>query len=165
MQVVIEPLAKTHNRETFACGEAALDSYIKQQAGQDQRRNVSRTYVAVQPGERHVLGFYTISSGAIAFQSIPEQVRRKLPRYPIPVVHLGRLAVDKSARGQGLGAILLFDALKQAHKVSDVLGVFAVEVRAKHERARSFYLKYGFQALSDDPFTLYLPLSVIRNLI
>lgn len=165
MSIVVELLSRTHERASFECGESALDEFIRRHARQNQERDVSRTYVATRPGDSRVLGFYTLASGSVAFADVPESVRRRLPRYPVPVVHLARLAVDRSVRGQGLGEALLFDALQRAVQVADVLGVFAVAVRAKHEPAREFYLKYGFQPLADDRFNLYLPIATTRGLV
>ncbi len=93
------------------------------------------------------------------FDTIPE----KLPRYPIPVAHLGRLAVDRQAKGQGLGKALLADALKRILAVADQLGVYAVEVFALNEAARDFYIKFGFRPLLDDRQHLYMPMSFIRK--
>lgn len=156
----IEPLASAHDRAAFACGEPSLDDFLKRFARQNDDKGLSRTYVAVLPDEPKVCGFYTLSSGAVRFDTLPE----KLPRYPVPVIHLGRLAVDVSAKGQGLGAILLLDALKRAASVSVQLGIYAVEVYALHDAARNFYLKYGFASLSDDAYHLYLPMKAIRKL-
>jgi GNAT superfamily N-acetyltransferase len=160
----VEPLSREHDRADFDSGEPALDEFLRRNARQNQEKNVSRTYVAVRRGERKVLGFYTLASGAVGFESLPDDVRRRLPRYPVPVVHLARLAVDRSVRGLGLGEALLFDALRRAARVADVLGVFAVEVAAKHERAREFYLRYGFRPMEDDRLHLYLPIETIRRL-
>lgn len=164
MSFTVAPLSREHDRSAFDCGEPALDDFLRRHARQNQEKNVSRTYVAVRPRERKVLGFYTLASGAVGFESLPDEVRRRLPRYPVPVVHLARLAVDRSVRGLGLGEALLFDALRRAERVADVLGVFAVEVAAKHERAREFYLRYGFRSLEDERLHLYLPIETIRTL-
>lgn len=165
MSFVVELLTRAHDRSSLECGEPALDEFIRRRARQNQERDISRTYVARRPAEARAVGFYTLTSGSLAFENVPEPVRRRLPRYPAPVVHLARLAIDRSASGQGLGEALLFDALGRAVRVADALGVFAVEVRTKHERAREFYLKYGFQPLVDDRFNLYLPIATIRGLV
>ncbi len=102
----------------------------------------------------------TIASGAISFEVIPEN----LPRHPVPVVLLARLAVDRTSQGQGLGAMLLMHALKRVQDVSEHLGVHAVAVDALNESARAFYLKYGFSALLDDPLHLFLSIKKIRHL-
>jgi GNAT superfamily N-acetyltransferase len=160
----IEPLAKSHDRSSFYCGEPTLDKFIRELASQYERRDMGRTYVATLPPAQIVLGYYTLAAGAVAFENVPTQSGRKLPRHPIPVVHLGRLAVDQSARGEGLGKYLLLDALQRSLRLSERAGVFAVEVYALSEEARQFYLKYGFTSLSDDTQHLYLPIKTVRKL-
>lgn len=158
--VIIEQLSSAHGRTHFDCGEPALDEYLRRYARQNDARGLGRTYVAVRPGEERVLGYYTLSSGCVTFDAVPE----KLPRYPVPVVRLARLAVDRSAQGQHLGETLLIDALKRSLRLADTLGVYVVEVQAISDRARSFYLKYGFSELADDRLHLYLPMKVTRKL-
>ncbi len=158
---IIEPLTASHSREAFDCGEESLNNFLKRFARQNNEKGLGRTYVAVKVGEPRIYGYYTISSGALSFDTIPE----KLPRYPIPVVHLGRLAVDEVAKGQRLGKALLADALKRAVSIADQLGIYAVEVYALTENAREFYLKFGFAALLDDRLHLYLTIKKIRKLI
>lgn len=160
MNFIIEPLGTQHQREEFDCEEPSLNDFLKLYARQNDSKGLGKTFVAVLPEKSRVLGYYTISSGSLAFDNLPE----KLPRYPIPVVHLGRLAVDKTAKGQKLGAFLLLDAFRRSLKVADELGIFAVEVRALSEQARIFYLKFGFEELNDDRFHLYLTIKKIRKL-
>lgn len=157
---VIEAIEKRHDRSLFKCGESALDDFIRRYAHQNDDRGLGRTYVAVVKGDTIVRGFYTISSGSVTFENVPE----KLPRYPVPVVHRGRLAVNESARGHGLGANLLVDALRRAAEVADHLGIFAVEVHAKTQTARDFYLRFGFNPQLDDELHLHLPVRTIRKL-
>ena len=158
---VIEPLTANHNREAFDCGEASLNDFLKRFARQNDEKGLGRTFVAVKGGEPTIYGYYTVASGALSFDAIPE----KLPRYPIPVVHLGRLAVDETAKGQRLGKALLADALTRAVTVADQLGIYAVEVFALNESAREFYLKFGFAELIDDRLHLYLTIKKIRKLV
>jgi len=157
LEFIIEPLDKSHQRENFDCGEISLNDFLRKYARQNAERGLGRTFVAVLPGEKRVLGYYTLSSGSIAFDAVPE----KLPRYPIPVAHLGRLAVDSSMRGQGLGELLLIDALERTVIISGEFGIYAVELFALTERAKQFYLKYGFVSLKDDDKHLYLPVKTI----
>lgn len=157
----IELLTAQHNREPFDCGEASLNDFLKRFARQNNEKGLGRTYVAVKAGEPHIYGYYTISSGALSFDTIPEN----LPRYPVPVVHLGRLAVDESAKGQRLGKALLADALKRAVNLAEQLGIYAVEVYALNESAREFYLKFGFSDLSDDRQHLYLTVKKILKIL
>jgi GNAT superfamily N-acetyltransferase len=158
--LIIEPLTTKHDRSSFDCGEPSLNTYLKQYARQNDEKGLGRTFVAVEPGRTQIEGYYTISTGAVIFDRVPE----KLPRYPIPVVHLGRLAIDLKSQGKGLGELLLIDALKRSAQVSEQLGIYAVEVRALNENARKFYLKYGFTSLLDDEMHLYLPMKTIRKL-
>ncbi|HKV41146.1 MAG TPA: GNAT family N-acetyltransferase [Blastocatellia bacterium] len=158
--MVIEPLSSRHDRSAFDCGEPSLNTYLRQYSRQNAEKGLGRTYVVVEARQPRVEGYYTISAGTVTFEQVPE----KLPRYPIPVVHLGRLAVNMSAQGKGLGEFLLVDALKRAAVASRELGVYAVEVRALNDDARRFYLKYGFTPLLDDELHLYLPMKTIRKL-
>lgn len=160
MKYFIEPLGTQHNRDDFDSEEQSLNDFLNLYARQNDSKGLGKTYVAVLPDELRVLGYYTISSSSLAFDNLPE----KMPRYPVPVVHLGRLAVDKTAKGEGLGAFLLLDAFRRALKVADQLGIFAVEVRALSEQAKNFYLKFGFVELNDNHFHLYLTIKKIRKL-
>src|SRR4051794_6762095 len=107
----IEWLDRTHDRDRFTCGKGPLDDFIRRLVSQYEKRNLGRTYVAARPAERTVCGYYTLASGAIEFQDLPQPSARKLPKHPVPVILLARLAVDRSAQGQGLGEALLLDAL------------------------------------------------------
>ena len=163
MAYVIESLSREHEREGFDCGEPALNAFLARYARQNEGVGFSRTYVAIPKGERRVVGYHSLSAGAVAFADVPEHLRKRFPRYPIPVAHLGRLATCQSVRGQGLGGILLVDALARSLRVADELGMVAMDVWAKTEQARSFYLKFGFVPLEDDPLHLYLPLATARQ--
>lgn len=160
VRYTIEPLSPTHDRAAFDCGEPSLNDFLKRFARQNDDKGLGRTYVAVLPDGSKIYGYYTVASGAVRFDTMPE----KLPRYPIPVIHLGRLAVDVSTKGQGLGRILLIDALKRAASIAKQLGIYAVEVYALNDAARAFYLKYGFTPLLDDELHLYLTMKAIRKL-
>ena len=163
-EFAIVPLAAEHDRSQFDCGEPTLNDFIRLHATQYERRHLGRTFVAVEIGKPRVDGFYTISAGAVAFETWPDHVRRKLPRHPMPVIHLGRLAVDRKCRGIRLGETLLIDALQRSHKLAQTVGVFAVEVIAVDQAAKSFYLKYGFVPLLDDPQHLYMSMKTINAL-
>ncbi len=160
----IEGLAKRHVREAFDCGEESLNVFLRTQARQNARKDISRTYVAVEEGSRDVVGYYTLSGGSVAFADLPEDLAKRLPRYPIPTAHLGRLAVDKRLQKQGLGGVLLVDALKRVRDVADRIGIHAVTVHALNDRAKSFYEAFGFLALVDDGHHLFLPTATIRKL-
>jgi GNAT superfamily N-acetyltransferase len=159
----LERISKTHDRAAFDSGVPALDEYLRRFARQNDRKDLGRTYVATPREGRTILGYFTIRAGAVAARELPEDERRGLPAYPVPVVHLARLAVDLSARGRGLGKWLLVHALRKAMLVADPLGVRAVEVLAKDTSARSFYERFGFRSLLDDPDHLYLSMAAIRG--
>lgn len=165
MVYIIEPLRRDHERGEFDCGEQRLNEYLARYARQNEARGLGRTYVVVREGESRVLGFYTLAAGSVAFVDLPDHLRRRFPRYPIPVVHLGRLATCQSVRGRGLGEILLIDALKRSLRIADDVGVVAMEVRAKTDGVKSFYLRYGFEPLLDDPHHLYLSLETARQVV
>lgn len=156
----IQSLKKHHDRTNFDCGEESLDTFLKKFARQNDERGLGKTFVITEPESSEILSFYTLSSSSVSFENVPEN----LPRYPVPVAHLGRLAVDKKAKGNGLGEILLIDALRRVLRIADELGIYAVEVFALNGNAKSFYLKYGFLPLQDDEFHLYLPIKIIKKL-
>ncbi len=160
----IRRLDKSHDRTTFDCGQAMLNEWIKDRASQFDRRDLSRTFVATRSKEWGVVGYYAISSHRVVHQMLPDDEAKSLPRLDIPVVLIGRLAVDRSAQGQGVGALLLVDALRRSANISEQIGIRAVEVDAIDDSARSFYLKFGFRPLLDDPRHLFLPMHEIRKL-
>jgi GNAT superfamily N-acetyltransferase len=161
MNFIVEALNKSHKRDEFDCSEPSLNEFLKNYARQNDSKGLGKTFVAVFADETQVRGFYTLSSGSVHFEKFNEN----LPRYPIPTVHLGRLAVDKTAKGNNLGGFLLFDAFRRSIKLADGLGIYALEVKALNENAKQFYLKYGFTELKDDEFHLYLPMKLIRKLL
>jgi ribosomal protein S18 acetylase RimI-like enzyme len=161
---VIQSLSDRHERDRFDCGEPPLNDYLRRYARQNQERGVSRTFVALPEGEQVVVGFYSLAAGSVAFESVPDALRRRLPRYPVPVAHLGRLATCRSVRGRGLGEALLFDALQRTLRVAEEIGIVAVDVRAKTERARAYYERYSFRSLTDDDLHMFLPLDTARRL-
>jgi GNAT superfamily N-acetyltransferase len=160
----IQRLAAHHDRSSFDCGEPSLNQWLAQRSGQFDRRDLARTFVVVEAGKRVVLGYYSLTSHRVEFSALPKQEAKGLPRLDVPVALLGRLAVDRSAQGKRLGAFLLLDALRRCQHLADEIGIRAVEVDALSTTARSFYLNFGFIPLEDDPFHLFLPMSLIRKL-
>jgi len=158
----IEPIRKDHPRSGFDCGVAELDEFLRRYARQGERLEISRTYVAVEEGSGKVLGYYTLRSGAVDFEDLPPEEAKRLPHYPVPVVHLARLAVDRRSQGRGVGEDLLVDALARAVQAADTIGAFAVEVIAKSEAAVSYYRSYGFLMLARGERRLYLPMKTAR---
>lgn len=161
----IEPLGRIHNRASFTCGEEALDRYLREQAGQDVRRRVAAVFVLVQVTDGRLAGYYTLSSASLSSDDLPPEMTRTLPRYPcLPATLLGWLAVDARFRGQGLGELLLLDALRRAWQVTAQIGSLWVIVDAGNDRARQFYARYGFLSLPDSPMRLFLPMRTIEAL-
>jgi GNAT superfamily N-acetyltransferase len=160
---LVERLDASHTRVGFHCGKPSLDQFLLSLVSQYEKRKLGRTYVAVLPGQKRVIGYYTLASGALSFQNLPARAARKLPRHPVPVILLARLAVDQRVQGRGLGKFLLMDALKRCLALSGQVGVHAVEVEAIDEQAREFYEGFGFVPLLDRALHLYLPLATIEG--
>lgn len=162
---VIERLNSSHDRKNFDSGVPLLNDFLTSRATQFEKRDLGRTFVAVSPNNRSVLGYYTLASSAVSFETIPHEDSRRLPsQIPIPVLRLGRLAVDKSTQGQGLGAYLLIDALRRGLRTAAEVAIYAVEVDAISSAARQFYEHFGFVSLLDDQRHLYLPMKKVARL-
>lgn len=162
----IEQLDKSHSKKSFNSGEDSLDKYLQKQATQDKKRNLSAVYVLLEGQNSTVLGYYTLCSSSVLIDSIPSEISKKLPRYPlIPVTLLGRLAIDIKLQGQGLGELLLTDALLRAGRLSTELGSMAVMVDSLSSRASDFYENFGFQKFIDNTNKLFLPMSIIKQLV
>jgi len=156
----IAPLDPERERSSFHCGVEALDRYFRDQVTQDIRRRITSCFVALDEQER-IAGFYTLAATSVLLADLPEVIARKLPRYPtVPAIRMGRLAVDQAARGKGLGAALLADALSRS--VGSEIAGFALVVDAKDDEAAAFYLHHGFVPLADQPRTLFLPVATAR---
>ncbi|WP_448530126.1 GNAT family N-acetyltransferase [Raineya sp.] len=158
-----EILSNLHQKSFFDCGIEVLNEYLKKIAGQDIRRKLAACYVFVENAE--IKGYYTLSSSSIFWDTIPEAYRKKLPSAyrHIPVILLGRLAVDRNAQKLGLGGKLLIDALKRSYETSNSIGAWAVVVEPISEQAQAFYQKYGFILLPDSK-KMFLPMKTIEHL-
>lgn len=161
--VTIQLLAAQHCRDGFDCGDVALNEFLLRQAGQQQRRGFGKTYVSLAEDGVTVTGFVTVSAGQVATSSLPAQA--KLPRHPAPMLRIGRLAVDVRHQGKGIGQDLLAFALRLAVEFSQRVGLYAVVVDAKHDKAKAFYLRLGFIACVDNPLCLYLPVATLERSI
>ena len=154
----IEQLKKQHDRSGFDCGTAVLNDYLKTRARKDQQRRFCTCYLAIANDINAIAGFYTISSSSIKLDQLSPATRKKLPRYAdVPVVRIGRLAVDKEFHGRGLGSALIYDAIKRV--VQSGIGVYAVVVDAKDGNAIAFYRHMEFEVLEDRDDVLYLPIA------
>ena len=159
--LIIEPLNPNHDRPGFQCGVDALNVYLKKQAKQDIKRNISRIFVAIKSkAPKKVVGYYTLSSLSIDFKELPEKLSKKLPKHQIPAALIGRLAVSQNAEGYGVGKLLLADAIKRTLAVSGEIVIYAVVVDAIDDEAQRFYEQFGFIPMSDDDdsLRLFLPL-------
>jgi len=160
----LEALGDEHDRQSFSCGQEALDRYLRMQATQDVRRRVAACFVAVEVVSGRLAGYYTIAAASIALQDLPYEIMKKLPRYPsVTAVRIGRLAVDEQFRGRGLGGALLADALGRVLVSPPV--VFALLVDAKDENAVAFYRRHGFVELVSQPRALFLPVGTAMKLL
>jgi GNAT superfamily N-acetyltransferase len=160
----IRPLGSAFDATDFCCGNDALDEYIQRYASQDVRRDLARVFVAIPDEAQQVAGFFSLSAGSVSCSELPPALARKLPRYPIPVALLGRLAVDKRFQGKGLGSILLAEACRKVGQASAVLAVAGIIVDAKDDAAASFYRHFGFKPLPGHPERLLLPASAFHRL-
>jgi GNAT superfamily N-acetyltransferase len=157
-----EALTRHHNRADFDCGVAALNEYLERYARQNHESGGAKTFVAVSPRTpTAVLGYYTISPGAIVFTKAPATLTKKLGRYEVPVFRLGRLAVSRTVQGQGLGGDMLLAAGRRTLAVAQEVGGVALAIDAKDERAAVWYERFGALRLLDDPLKLVLPLETI----
>lgn len=149
------------NAKDFQCGHELLDGYIRRHASQDVRRNIARVFVAAPENDpQQLAGFFTLSAGSVNCASLPASLARKLPRYPVPVALIGRLAVDKKFQGKGLGSILLADVCQKVSQASSVLAVTGIIVDAKDDEASAFYGHFGFIPLQGQARRMLLPASV-----
>lgn len=161
----IESLTRSHERKNFSCRVAELDRYLHQQITQDQKKHIATPFVLVKDASLDVAGYYTLSSSAVDLSAWPPELAKKLPRYPtVPVVLLGRLAVDQKHRGQKLGELLLIDALSKALANIDTVAATAVIVDAINDEAVSFYQHYDFQQFPEQPRKLLLSMRTIAKM-
>jgi GNAT superfamily N-acetyltransferase len=151
----------SHDASGFDSGNGPLDRWLVRYAGQNERRDATRTFVASR--ERSVYGYYTLVAGQLEHLDATPQVRKGLSRhFPIPVAILARLAVDARHQGHGIGASLLNDALSRVVRASEEVAVRAVVVHAIDDSAAAFYEHFGLQTLSTTPQTLMATLATLR---
>jgi GNAT superfamily N-acetyltransferase len=155
-----EKLSSEHDLAQFRCGEPTLDDWLRKPALQNEESGASRTYVACV-GKR-VVGYYALAAGAVAHAEAPGRVRRNMPD-PVPVMVIGRLAVDQTTQGQALGPALLRDAVLRTVQAAEIAGIRAILVHAISERAKRFYEKWGFIVSPVEPMTLMITLAEARQ--
>lgn len=171
LQVTIQPFdAKTHDRATFSCGSDRVDNYLKRTAKKHQKDDFARIFVAVPPRGKSVLGYYAINAHAIEISDLTPEWERRAPRHgQIPAAYLSIIGVDQSMQGQGLGQILMVDALKRMIALSDDIGLAVVVLDVLEEgtdediqRRAAFYTRIGFKALPSRPYRMIFSIKHIR---
>ncbi len=156
------PITAGHALADFDCGELSLNEWLKRRALKNHAAGASRCFVLCTGAT--VVGYYSLSAGAISHESAPKALRRNMPD-PLPVLLLGRLAVDKRYHNQRLGQALLRDAMMRALSVASDAGVFALLVHALSDQAKQFYLSRGFVASPLQPMTLLVTLETVRSIL
>jgi GNAT superfamily N-acetyltransferase len=157
-----EPLTARHVLEGFASGERSVDSWLLRHARSATGAGSARTYVVTDAEQRRVVGYHALTVAGISHADATPDVKRGMPRYPIPAVLLARLAVDASVQRQGLGAFLLRDAMTRAASAAETVGIRALLVHAASPRARGFYVRHGFEPSDSDPLHLMMRINGIR---
>ncbi|MCH8903071.1 MAG: GNAT family N-acetyltransferase [Bacteroidetes bacterium] len=165
MSLVIESLKSYHRKLEFSCGKEMLDIYLHRQAKQDVKRKLSACFVLIGDEKKLIQGYYTLSSSTIPLNIVPGNIKKKLPQSysSVPATLLGRLAVDNNYQGQGLGKLLLIDALKRSFEISKSIASLAVIVDPLDEKEEKFYKKYGFIVLPDSG-KMFLSMKTISQL-
>jgi GNAT superfamily N-acetyltransferase len=156
-----KPLDKLQERNSFDCEIEALNDYLKKYALQNQKKDAARTYVIANE-ENQIIGYYTLVFGSVSIEETTPEISAGLGKYPIPIILLARLAIDKTQKGKGCGKFLMKDALLRAVQASEIAGLRAFLVHAKDESAKAFYEKLGFQPSPHNEFHLFLKMSDIR---
>ena len=158
-----EAIQKHHRRDTFDCGEAALNEFLQRHARKSHELGGSKTFLAIDHSDREtILGYYSLSPASIAYARTPEIIKRGLARYDVPAFRLARLAVDLNCQGKGLGGQLLLAAGKRCLLAAAEVGGVVLLIDAKNERVAEWYATYGAVQTIDAPLTLMLPLATIE---
>jgi GNAT superfamily N-acetyltransferase len=161
-EYVIGPLGKQHNRAAFRCADHHITNYFRRHALVNMQSRIANVWVLHDPGADRVVGFYTLSTTSADFSTLPEQFTTNLPRYPVPVVLLGRMGVDRRYERQGFGKWLVIDALMRVYR-QDVMAVYGMVVDPK-EGVRDFYTKnFNFVPLGDNSDHLFLHLETFMK--
>ena len=161
MTLTLVPISKQFAKVPFDCGTPELNQYLRHYAFKNDQLSIGKTFLAITETQ-DVAGYLTISTAQITTDSLPEELRAKLPRYPVPAFRIGKLAVDHRFQGLGVGSWLLTQAFQKAVEIAQNVGLFAILVDAIDEKAKRFYLKYGFIPFIEQPLTLFLPLATIK---
>jgi ribosomal protein S18 acetylase RimI-like enzyme len=160
----IEPLDRSkHDRAAFSCGEPRVDTFLKQHAARQQDSDFSRVFVACLDGGAEIAGFYAMNAHAIDATTLPEEARRRLPRYPhVPAIYLSVLGVSAAYQGRGIGSWLLADAFRRAASIADSVGAHFLVLDALSENAARLYRRQGFADLPGHEPRMLIRMAVIR---
>jgi GNAT superfamily N-acetyltransferase len=159
------PIGKLHDRKRFDCGDPDLNTYLSRFARQNHDRGAAKTFVAViESDPATILGYYSLSPASLDFARTPEVARKGLGRYEVPVFRLGRLAIDLSMQGRGLGGQLLLAAIQRCMAAAEQVGGVGMLIDAKNDRAARWYQGYGAVPLDDAPLSLVLPFGIFEGL-
>jgi GNAT superfamily N-acetyltransferase len=157
-----EPIGRHHDRESFDCGDQALNEFLRRYARKSHELGGSKTFLAIDDGDSSTLGFYSLSPASITYSRVPEVVRRGLARHDVPAFRLARLAVDRRVQGHGLGGQLLLAAGRRCLFAAAEVGGVALLIDAKNKKVADWYASFGALALLDAPSTLLLPLRTVE---
>ena len=157
MKLSEEPLANTHPRHLFDCGQAELNRFFKQYARQAHTKGTAKTYVSIEQTDGRIVGFYSITLTSLPYEKLPDAMRKGLGYHAIPLFTLARLAVDKQFQGQGVGGVLLLKAAARCAAVAEEVGGIGLLIEAKDENIATWYQSFGAVPLKDNPLTLILP--------
>jgi GNAT superfamily N-acetyltransferase len=159
----IELLTKSHDRQTFDCGQAALNRYLQQTARQHIDKGIARTFVLVNEDlPAAIIGFFTLVLCELQTDYLPPAWSKKYPS-TVPIVKLGRLAVSKRYQRQGMGEVMMIEAMKKTLTIAEQAGILGFFVEAKDEAAKHYYQRFGFQSLPDRPLEMYLLVSQLQE--
>lgn len=158
---VIEPLGEQHNRAAFRCSDHQITNYLRRHALANLQIRIANAWVIRDRDTDLIVGFYTLSTASADYSAIPEEFSANLPRYPVPVVLLGRMGVDRRYERQGFGRRLIIDALHRVYH-QEVMAVYGMVVDPK-EGVRNFYTQFGFVPLTDHPRRLFLHLETFMD--
>lgn len=161
MNKKIEKLNAAHSLNHFDCGIVALNNFLGKHAWQNQRANSATTYVAIE--DDSVIGFYSLSVGSVIHAQAPKRISKGLAKYPVPVMILARLAVDKTYHGKGVGKGLIKDALLRTAQASDIAGIRALLIHAKDDSVKQWYKQFDFNESPTDSLHLYLLIKDIKK--
>ncbi len=163
IQPQIEKLNTGHDLSGFDCSSDPLNRFLKNFALTNQKSGSSQTYLALVGSA--VAGYYSLAVGNVLYSEAPTRLAKGLPRHPVPVVILARLAIDNEWQGHGFGAGLVLDGLRRTLQAADIAGVRALVVHAKDDAAKSFYLHLGFEPFDEDAMTLYRLLKDVKAML